>query len=180
MSSVKNILVTLVLAISLLSLSACRDQQDTNRETMEKSQSEVMKRALEVEPTYIPENFLVRKQINKYMKRLDRPRATYYVYILANSGDFIGYFVVENKPASSCDALTNSQSIEGNSSAKVVVNSPTLNGVFSNGTSCQGKFFFDAESDALLETMGRGLNMLLSDAPLSIDAPHIKALDKKH
>lgn len=117
-------------------------------------------------------NFPLRQALVKYSERQDMVNHPYYVYLMDFEGDYIGYFVAEVMPQSTCNFLGSTEDIRSNSEGKVVVTAPSYDGVFYGGggssAACNSLFFFDQNTDALI-----GFNVpafLFSDVPLVLDA----------
>lgn len=169
MKSTKLLIITLL--ISIFALSGCKE---SNREKSAQEQDDVLTRARNAVPTVKMNNFLVRQYIAEYMKRMDMPDKTFYIYILSNTGQYIGYYVGKSKPISSCLLMTTPDNIYGrNSSGKAVVSAPTLDGVFQPNGSCDTKFFLEANTNGLVELSGNGLNTMSTDFPLNLDVQRL-------
>lgn len=162
---------TVILAISImaipLSLMGCNEQSTRQAGTQE--QEGIMSQAIQSSPTYVPNHFLTRRAVNKWMERMDVPEKTFYIYLMGNNGNHIGYYVGQTRPICSSTLLTppdRNLRREG----QAVVSAPSLDGVYSGGE-CSSYFFFDAETDAYIEI--QGLNFFVSDMPLNLDVQAI-------
>ncbi len=157
------------------SSQAARQAEAANRS----AQNDVMARATAQIPVPKINNFLARKALAEYMKRMDDPAKTWYVYILSDTGAKLGYYVAANYPQSSCSFMTPPEQVReysgSNGSAAVAVTStPSLMGVYYKGGGCDNTFFFDASSGALI--ILTGVKTWASDVPLDVDAPLIKVV----
>ena len=175
----KNVFVAIVCFLMFFALGGCNmETKKSSQEKGEQTQEKIMDRASTSVPTYVPSNFLTRKAVNKWMHRMDVPNKTFYIYLLGNNGNYIGYYVGQTRPISICTLLTPSKRLEygdrGQYHGDFVVPSPTLDGVYSSGSDCKSYYFFDAETNAYVEI--NGLNFFVSDQPLSIDVEpiHVK------
>ena len=166
-----------VVVMSVFLATGCELSEPTSRDKGAKEQESIMKRATTSVPTYSPSNFLTRKAVNKWMERMDVPNKTFYIYLLGNNGNHLGYYIGQTRPISICTLLTPPDRFEegdrGGSWGDFVVQAPSLDGVYGKG-GCDSYYFFDAETDAYVEI--KGLNFFVSDQPLSIDVDpiHVK------
>ncbi|WP_276122630.1 hypothetical protein [Pararhizobium qamdonense] len=140
------------------------------------AQQDVMARATAQTPVPVIKNFLARKNLAEYMKRMDDPAKTWYVYILADNGAKLGYYVASTYPQSSCSFMTPPEQVKtiedvNGVDPAVVVSAPSLMGVYYKGGGCDNTFFFDASSNALI--ILTGVKTWASDVPLNVDAPLI-------
>lgn len=117
-------------------------------------------------------NFPLRGALLKYVDRQDQLNHPWYVYLMDMEGDYIGYFVAEVMPQSTCNFLGSTEDIRSSENGKVVVTAPSYDGIFYGGggasAACNSLFFFDQNTDALI-----GFNVpayLFSDVPLVLDA----------
>jgi hypothetical protein len=157
---------------------AARRAEESNRS----AQNDVMARATAQIPVPKINNFLARKALSEYMKRMDDPAKTWYVYILADTGAQLGYYVASTYPQSSCSFMTPPEQVKeinvgGQGSNPIAITSaPSLMGVYYKGGGCDNTFFFDAASGALI--ILTGVHTWASDVPLDVDAPLIKVEGK--
>lgn len=167
----KSIVMVLMACFLSVGIFAC--DKDAVREAGEKEQKNTMERARQAVPTPQVDNFLTRKMVAKWMKRMDRPNKTFYIYVVADSGAMIGYYVAQYQPVSTATFLTPTKERVHGSNGAVALPSPALDGTYyGEGGAASQYFWFDAETDAFISL--QGLNYILSDQPLSVDAPRIK------
>lgn len=108
---------------------------------------------------------------------MDQVGKLYYIYMLAQNGSIIGYYVSETRPVSVCAALTPVDDVQQSSSGSLAVTkAPGLQGTY-GGSDCDRYFFFDAETKALGEVPSA--NMWWFDAPLAVNAPQFKVTISK-
>lgn len=118
-------------------------------------------------------NFPSRAALIEFTERQDRVGHVYYVYIIAETGNVIGYYSASARPVNSCAFLSSNQDIwTGSEGKSQVIQTPSLDGMYYGGTVCDAWFFFDAETDALIEI--RGVNFYVSDQPLRLEAEAIR------
>lgn len=170
-----SILLATVTAVAL-SLAGCKVESDSStREQGQKEQERIMDRATTKVPTYTPSNFLTREAVDKWMRRMDTPDKTFYIYLIGDTGNQIGYYVGQTRPISVCTLLTppDRETIYGGTSSgytATVTAAPSLDGVYGKG-GCNSYFFFDATTDAYIEI--QGMDFFVADQPLNVDAEPI-------
>lgn len=158
-----------VLAIALVAAVACSSGPRTYERDRE-AQENVLTRAQAAEPVYQIQNFLSRKAINEWLRRVDTPNKLWYIYLYTEAG-FIGYHICKTIPLSYGVSMTNPKQRIYSSNGSVVVPAPGLDGVFYTGTDPGVHFCFDAETNALVT-----FNSLFVyyDAPLDLDVPRLR------
>ena len=165
----KKIILTLLsaLIISLLILGCRQSVQDVDKEVQES----VLARAQAAVPAYQIDNFLSRKAVNEWLSRVDTSDKLWYVYVMADTGAFIGYYISRTIPLSYGVSITNPQQALVEFAGDPVLPAPGLDGVFYTGVDKTAWYFFDAETDALITT---NMRMTFLDRPLDIDVPLLK------
>lgn len=167
-----------IAALSMLALAGCKEGQSSSRDEGSKTQESLMQRAQSKTPVPEVSNFLTRDAVAKWMRRMDSPDKTFYVYLMGNNGQQLGYYVAQTRPISNCTLMTPPDKLHywsGSAGrASAVTQAPSLDGVYSTG-GCDSYFFFDAETDAFIEI--NGLNFYVSDQPLAIEAEAIKVAE---
>lgn len=188
MKFLSRIAAFVAIGFATVILSACEPSQANDaaraaqraEEANKTAQNDIMARATAQVPVPKINNFLARKNLAEYMKRMDDPAKTWYVYILADTGAKLGYYVASTYPQSSCSFMTPPEQVReinvhgGTQSANpiAVTSAPSLMGVYYKGGGCDNTFFFDAASGALI--ILTGVHTWASDVPLDVDAPLIK------
>lgn len=171
--------VIFALILSLV-LAACnptpQSSADRAKATNIAAQEDVISRATAAVPVPRSSNFLARENLAEYMRRMDDPAKTWYVYEFGNTGAAIGYYVSSTYPQSVCTFMTPPEEVDyfGNSTGgygAIATSAPALDGVY-YGQTCASptKFFFDISSGAMVLT---DMQVRTSDQPLSVDAPRI-------
>ena len=160
----------------MVSLAGC-DIEASSRDKNMKAQETLMDRATAAVPVPHINNFLAREAVAKQVRRLDEKGKLFYVYILGQNGQQVGYYVANTRPVSTCALLTPSEELvySGNST-HTPMGSPSLGGVYGFGGGCNSHFFFDAATDAYVEISG--LPFFVADQPLAVDADPIKVAGK--
>lgn len=167
-------LITAALLSSAMFLAACQEEKNSTTERQEQQRDQVAELADRSVPAHRATNFVVRETINEYMRRMDEPNKTFYLYVMSDMGTAIGYYVARTPPVNICTFMTPPERVETyvgpNNRGWVVRQAPALDGVFYGAGACSTEYFLDAETDALI--MIQGLNLFVSDQPIqNIDAP---------
>lgn len=166
-------LITIGLFLALVGMGAvnsCGSQEkrvyDDNIDLREK----IFLQAQALYPIPIPSDFPLRKDLVEFTLREAQP-GPWYVYIQTDTGTYSAYYVAKNKPQNSCNFLSETTTYTGN----VVRQAPSLDDIYYGGTgasgACDAWFWFDASTNALVETR---FKTTVSDQPLAIDVPLIK------
>lgn len=163
----------------LLGLTACEDDSgtasDQRKESIE-TRAESFEKAEALYPPPVLQNFTQRSDLVKMSERKDLANHPWYVYILADTGNVIGYYVASVVPTNSCAFLSSSEDIHSGSNGKVVMTAPSLDGIYYGGggssSNCDEWFFFDAATDAMIKI--RGVKFFVADQPLSLEADPIE------
>lgn len=166
----------LLLCGAMMGNKGCEAAPPTAREQNMDAQASLMERATAAVPVPRISNFLSREAVAKQVKRLDEKGKLFYVYILGDNGQQMGYYVANTRPVATCSLLTppddiwKKESSYGFTSQRITA--PGLGGVYSTSSGCNSVFFFDAATDAYIEISG--LNYFVSDQPLSVKSDPIK------
>lgn len=174
----RKLLSLALCAFLALSVVGCKPakSEPSSSERGAREQESVMKMAQNKVPVPRVTNFLTREAVAKWVKRMDAPQKLFYVYILADTGNVIGYYVAQTRPVTECALMTPPQRREkadlGQYTGHMAMPSPALDGVYYTGGCNNGEaFFFDAETDAFIGISG--LKYFVADQPLNIDADPI-------
>ena len=121
-------------------------------------------------PMPIPSDYPLRKDLVEFTLRQARS-GPWYVYIQTDAGTYTAYYVAKNKPQNACNFLSDTKTL----SNAVLRDAPSLDGIYYGGTgasgACDSWFWFDASTNALVETR---FKTTVSDQPLAIEVPEIK------
>lgn len=160
--------VTLTILISAMFLAACMEESTSDRQ--EADRSNIMDRAYEQIPTPQLQNFVKRRAVSEYMERMDEPNKTFYIYVIADTGNVMGYYVSRGGPINICTFMTPPDRVSyERSQGRVVREAPGIDGLYYGGDgACDTEYFFDAETDAMIQL--NGLNLFVADQPLDIEA----------
>jgi hypothetical protein len=168
---VKKIVLILSVFVMVFILIGC-DTSAVQRDQSVKTRTEMFERAQSQVPEPIPDNFLARKMLAKYVERQDVPDHPFYIYVLAETGNIIGYYVSQAAPVNINAFLSSTEDVR---TSGAIATAPSLDGIFYGGAGSSqggdGWFFFDAASDALIILYG--VKMFVADQPLKIYAKPI-------
>lgn len=162
--------LTIIVGLMLALLAGCKTQRST-QERGERLQEGLMQRAIAEVPVPTVDHFLTRKTVAKWMRRQDVTDRPHYVYIFADTGQVIGYYVAQSRPVSICTFMTPTKRVVSAHGTRAVLPSPGLDGVYYGGGACDEWYFFDAATDAMVEISG--FKMVTSDQPLKLEAQPI-------
>lgn len=158
-------------------LAGCTEEtggQQRSKAVRERSQA--FNRATRAAPTPIPSNFPLRKALVEFTERQDLPNHPWYVYIIAQTGNPIGYYVAKTVPINACNFLSSTQDVRDDAEGNLILTAPSLDGMFYGGagasSGCDAWFFFDVATDALIQI--RGVQWFSSDQPLRLDVKPIR------
>lgn len=169
-------LITVVFMVFTFAMMAgCPVGEPTTSDRQEEKRDALMDKANYQVPTPTISNFVARKSVAEYMRRMDEPNKTFYVYIVADTGNIIGYYVAASQPVNICTFMSPTDKVDrhtGSGGGNVKRAAPANDGLYYGAGACNVDYFFDANSGALVQI--KGLNMFISDQPLDIKAEPIK------
>ena len=166
-----------VIAILFLSIGACASEELGEQQRREAiyAREQSFERAEAQIPAPIPTNFLARKMLVKFVNRLDTPDLPFYIYVLGENGNVIGYYVSQAIPVNICAFITSTEKIYSSSSGNIKLTAPSYDGIYYGGagasSGCDGWFIFDSATDALIIIYGR--NLFVASQPLALEAKPI-------
>lgn len=183
MRRMKQLAVAAGIGAIALGTMGANDCSDNNSKAAEQRAAAVAQRvnnfdvAEKVAPAPTSVNFPLRKALVEFTKRQDQLNHPWYVYILGDNGNQVGYYVAKTKPVNSCNFLSSTEDVfDKGEGSGLVLTAPSLDGIFYGGAggaaSCDAWFFFDATTDALIEI--RGVKFFTADQPLRLDAKPIE------
>lgn len=169
-----RVLCGVALAATMMGNTSCNQAAPTARESNVAVQKTTMSRANAAVPVPQVSNFLSREAVAKQVRRLDERGKLFYVYLLADNGNQLGYYVSNTRPVSVCALMTPPDDlwydIDINGKTSQLMKAPGLGGTYGGGD-CRAVFFFDAATDTYIEV--NGLNYFVSDQPLSVKSDPI-------
>lgn len=173
------IVLTLVLLGALVGVTLAKSaglgdgpNPSDNRKIAVESRNAAFNRASHVYPDPKTFNFPMRKELVEFTKREDKLNHPWYIYVLGDNGNTIGYYVAKFAPENSCNFLSSTEDIYSNDQGVVKMQSPSYDGVYYGESACDEWFFFDYSTNALIKI--RGMHFYVADAPLKISAQPIR------
>lgn len=167
----KMAFTVLALFAVLFSVSAC---SSTNNGTGQSSESQAQQsnydKLVAKDPAHTMNYSPTRKTINFWIDTWNKPGQLAYVYLMNESGDLIGYYVLQGPPVSMCTSLTPNYKIvqDAHDNGQMSVPAPGIDGVYYSGGECNTYYGQDAQTGAYVEfTLGMSMNMLLYNQPLT-------------
>lgn len=164
----------LLLTGALLGNTSCSTEAPTARDANVAAQKSLMDRATAAVPVPRVSNFLSREAVAKQVKRLDEKGKLFYIYLLADNGQQLGYYVSNTRPVPTCALLTPPDDLwtyTGNGgNLSQLMKAPGLGGTYPGGD-CRSVFFFDAQTDTYIEISDT--KYFVSDQPLSLKSEPI-------
>jgi hypothetical protein len=137
-----------------------------------KQRTQVYGQAVAQVPTPNITNFPRRKTLVDAVERQALPDHPWYVYVLGQQGNIVNYYVAKSVPVNDCDYLSSTQNVQDG----LVLDSPSLEGIYQSQTGCNTLTFFDLATDAEIQITG--LSTYVTDRPLKVSAQPIKVKSK--
>lgn len=169
-------LFTLLLSIGLLA-AACSEEpaqsaaEEHNAEIAEAN----IDTLLAAEPPARVSHPMTRKTINFWLEAWDVPDKVSYVYIVADTGSVLGYFVSIGLPVSYCVGLEDPVEYDKlrRNGTDFVFQAPrqSQDGVYYGGCDANTRYFKTADTGAFVEVSG--LNTFVSDQPIDLGVPEL-------
>lgn len=168
----RNVLITTAIAAAV-ALSGCEASESTS-EKQERQRDNLMTKADRQVPVPNIDNFVTREQVAEYMERMDMPNKLFYTYIVADTGNVLGYYVSRGAPVNICTFLTPPDRVEDRPGRNpdVVRQAPANDGLYYGSGACDLYYLFDSETDSMV--MVKGTNLIVSEQPMTLDAEPIK------
>lgn len=146
-----------------------------NRKEAVSHRERTFDRASSLYPDPQNENFPLREALVEFTERQDLINHPWYIYLLGNNGNHVGYYVAKTVPINACNFLSSSEHVRTSEYGNLVLTAPSLDGIFYGGGgaggACDSWFFFDYTTDALVQI--RGLNWFTADQPLAVESEPI-------
>lgn len=169
-------IVTIILAslFSLVLFAGCSDSQ-TAGDKERKAKAQNYEALQNNQPTGTMSYSPTRETINFWIDTWDENGKISYVYLIANNGQKIGYYVFEGLPVSYCASQTQPEQINDRYEGDVVTTAPSMDGAY-YGNCPQGTYYGkDAGTGSFIEfSTGGSMDYLLTEQPLP--APDVEPL----
>lgn len=158
--------------VALLALACGGSKSEEQRNSSVESRTDTFARAESKYPMPRTENFPLREALVQFTERQDLVNHPTYVYVLADTGQIIGYYVAKTYPVNMCAFLSSTEDVRGSANGDLILTAPSLDGIYYGGagssSSCDGWFFFDNATNALVELIG--VKLFIADQPLRVEA----------
>lgn len=169
----RTVSLLFVMIFTAMFMMACEPQPPSTSKQQEGQRDSAMDRAHSSVQIPTTQNFLTRETVAEFMRRTDEPDKTFYIYVLADTGQIIGYYVSRGRPVNICTFLSPPDKVERKPGGGYVKRAaPGMDGVYYGAGACGSDYFFDAETDTMVEL--HGLKMFVADQPLELDAEPIR------
>lgn len=170
-------LCVILLAVSVFMVTTAEScntsaPQDQQRAASINTRAAAFARAEAAVPIPKTVNFPIRKALAEMTSREDLTNHPWYIYLLGDNGNTIGYYVAKYPPVNACNFLGSTQDVKYDSDGNLILQAPSLDGVYYGAASCDWWVIFDAGTNAMIKI--RGLKFYLADQPLALDAQPIK------
>lgn len=164
-------MLLLILILAIFSMGAGKCSSENTRKTAERDRESTMQRAQKSVQVPKIEHFINRQGVAEYMKRMDDPSKTFYVYLLSYTGRVLGYYVTRTHPISVCSLMTPPDKVNWGK-GETVSSAPSLDGLYGggDGTMCKHYYAFTADTDTLIEF---NTQFFVSDQPLNLEADRL-------
>lgn len=179
------LLIAALAALAIFSAGCASGSNDGGPSAQEQRQKAIQERTRSFGkadaqvPTPNITNFPRRKTLADAVVRQSLPNHPWYVYVLGMNGNIEYYFVAKSVPVNDCDYLSATQNVvsagdngSDGSAGVVVLDSPSLEGIYQSSSGCSTLTFFDATTNAEIQ-LNAGQAIIL-DRPLKVSAQPIK------
>lgn len=161
--------------------SSCEDPGAGQRKESAKARASTFDRAEKKYPLPHTENFPLRRMLVEMTKREDLANHPWYVYVLGDAGNVVGYYVAKTAPINACNFLSSTEVITDGSgdetgSGNVIVHAPSIDGVYYGNSMCNVFVFEDYSTGAVIK-LG-DVKYFVADKPLNLEAEAIKVARK--
>lgn len=165
----------IVVAVALVLVGCGSDKAQEQRDASLRTRASTFARAEQSAPVPLTANFPIRKALVKFTERQDLLEHPWYIYVMGENANVVGYYVGQTYPINACNFLSSTEDVESTNKGAVVVTAPSLDGIFYGGggasAGCDAWFFFDSATDAMIVIRGQAFHV--SDQPLRLEAEPI-------
>ena len=180
-----TLLIVAALAVVLLMTAiGCDDGQTSvasqQRKASVQTRAATFARAEAKYPLPRVENFPLRDLLVEMTKREDLVNHPWYTYVIADTGQTLGYYVTKTPPINKCNFLSSTEDITktdfGEGWSSHVLTAPSLDGIYYGGGGASGacnQWVMQDYSTGALITLG-DVKYFVADRPLNLDAEPIR------
>lgn len=164
-----------VSAVILLSASSC--DESASKPTAQQAGQAQTETAFRQQSAAVPypatqlKDSIERRNLRERLLRDNNPARLQYVYLLGDTGTYLGYYAIKGKVSSTQSQMTTDQldinHADSYGNGHSVVNAPGDDGSY--GANEAGIFFFTTEGVMVTTDM----RYIVSDAPLAVSAPKL-------
>lgn len=145
---------------------------DKQREASVKARANTFGRAEKKLPLPATNNFPLRQTLIEMTKREDMINHPWYIYVLGDAGNQIGYYVGKTAPVNACNFLSSTQKVKEDQYGNVILQAPSIDGIYYGNAQCNVWVFQDYSTGALIKI--GDVKFFTSDKPLNVDTERIK------
>jgi hypothetical protein len=182
------ILIAVATVVTLFALVATgcdgeKSLKSQQRSASINSRAEAFARAEAKYPLPYTENFPLRRLLVEMTEREDLAGHPWYTYVLADTGNVIGYYVTKTPPINKCNFLSSTEDYQkinmsggGDADALLPITAPSLDGIYYGGGKASGacnQWVFEDLSTGALITLG-DVKYFVADKPLNLEAEEIR------
>jgi hypothetical protein len=167
-------ILAVVVALGLaLGLAACSDTEREKEQAVSQQAYEQQQKAQPYPADQLRDS-LERSNLRERLLRENVGSQVRYVYLLGDTGTYIGYYAIKGKVSSNQSQMQPEDDIVRLCSGcdRYVVDGPGDDGSY--GEDAEGQFFFTVEGVMVSTDM----RYIVSDAPLAVDAPRLNVPKK--
>jgi hypothetical protein len=170
----RTAIVAAAIAVGTIALTAASCDDSTSGTSAQAKGEKLTEQAFKQQSEAVPypveklTDSLERRNIRERLLRTNNPTRIQYVYLLGDTGTYLGYYAIKGKVSSTQSQMTADQTeLDHGSHGQSVVSAPGDDGSY--GANEAGIFFFTTEG-VMVTT---DLRYVVADAPLKVDAPKL-------
>lgn len=172
---IKFFIFAALLLVVGMGASECDDTNvdDKQRESSVKARAQTFAKAEAKIPLPTTSNFPLRQTLVEMTKREDLANHPWYIYVLGDAGNQIGYYVGKTAPVNACNFLSSTQKVkEDYDGGNLILQAPSIDGIYYGNAQCNVWVFLDYASGALIKI--GDVKFFTSDKPLNVNSEAIK------
>lgn len=179
MHRLTTLIVAVLAVVLLVGATACEEGNDKAKEQRNRSiqtRADTFARAEAKVPVPHTENFPLRSLLRVMTEREDMVNHPWYTYVLADTGQTLGYYVTKTPPMNKCNFLSSTEEVRYSDYGNMVLTAPSLDGIYYGGGGASGacnQWVMQDYSTGALITLG-DVKYFVADRPLNLDAEPIR------
>lgn len=155
-----------LVSASMVRAGALDTSPSDNRKQAVESRNAAFNRAKSLIPDPQTKNFPLRKMLRDMTEREDMIHHPWFIYILGDNGNVIGYYVGKTVPINGCDFLSSTEDVWTNDKGSQKMQSPSYDGIYYGNSDCNVWVFEDAATNAVIKI--GGMKFYVADQPLKL------------